>query len=321
MVITDCSVLYYKCIFDLSPSNAGGESIIETALNFWKAGRDREEIELKDLETVLSLSVFNNKKSQYKANNCRNYSHNKSRFVDEFLISVHRWPVAYKLDWQEPGGLFRPLSASGVPTRHPVHHGRDESKRSCARSACGRPGGTGFSVLPQVREGVCRQRLQDDREQAGLLHVTPVRWTRFISVCNFQRQMTARGSQDDWTQRNLCRGFSALTLWQCGRRLEVPSCFTDKGVIAAFYFTQQWVWEFCSLASFMMTNYVSFVHLFFEVCTPFIWIIGTQAFILFQLPMIFISAELIQYLYTSTAQSWPYSKVSPFTLTHTRMCH
>lgn len=53
------------CISALPPSNAGGESIVETALNFWSAGRNREEIELKDLETVLSLSVFNNKKSEF----------------------------------------------------------------------------------------------------------------------------------------------------------------------------------------------------------------------------------------------------------------
>ncbi|XP_019124685.2 torsin-1A [Larimichthys crocea] len=57
-------VSYQKAIF-IFLSNAGGESIIETALNFWRAGRDREEIELKDLETALSLSVFNNKKSGF----------------------------------------------------------------------------------------------------------------------------------------------------------------------------------------------------------------------------------------------------------------
>lgn len=49
----------------LPPSNAGGESIVEKALDFWAAGRNREEIELKDLETGLSLSVFNNKKSEF----------------------------------------------------------------------------------------------------------------------------------------------------------------------------------------------------------------------------------------------------------------
>ncbi|CAJ1070345.1 torsin-1A-like isoform X1 [Xyrichtys novacula] len=55
-------VSYRKAIF-IFLSNAGGESIIQTALNFWKGGRDREEIELRDLETELSLAVFNNKKS------------------------------------------------------------------------------------------------------------------------------------------------------------------------------------------------------------------------------------------------------------------
>ncbi|XP_068190648.1 torsin-1A-like isoform X2 [Antennarius striatus] len=55
-------VSYRKAIF-IFLSNAGGESIIQTALDFWTSGRIREEIELRDLETVLSLSVFNNKKS------------------------------------------------------------------------------------------------------------------------------------------------------------------------------------------------------------------------------------------------------------------
>ncbi|XP_033845283.1 torsin family 1 isoform X1 [Periophthalmus magnuspinnatus] len=55
-------VSYRKAIF-IFLSNAGGESIIQTALDFWKAGRDREDIGLSDLETALSLSVFNNKKS------------------------------------------------------------------------------------------------------------------------------------------------------------------------------------------------------------------------------------------------------------------
>ncbi|XP_054612825.1 torsin family 1 isoform X2 [Dunckerocampus dactyliophorus] len=56
-------VSYRKAIF-IFLSNAGGESIIQTALDFWNAGRDRDEMELKDLETSLSLSVFNNKRSE-----------------------------------------------------------------------------------------------------------------------------------------------------------------------------------------------------------------------------------------------------------------
>ncbi|XP_070780533.1 torsin family 1 isoform X2 [Enoplosus armatus] len=55
-------VCYRKSIF-IFLSNAGGESIIQTALDFWKEGRNREEIKLKDLETLLSVSVFNNKNS------------------------------------------------------------------------------------------------------------------------------------------------------------------------------------------------------------------------------------------------------------------
>lgn len=53
------------CIFcSLLFSNAGGERIIETTLDFWKAGRNRNEIQLKDLEADLTLSVFNNKNSK-----------------------------------------------------------------------------------------------------------------------------------------------------------------------------------------------------------------------------------------------------------------
>ncbi|XP_044031305.1 torsin family 1 isoform X2 [Siniperca chuatsi] len=55
-------ISYRKAIF-IFLSNAGGEDIVRTALDFWNEGRAREEIELKDLETLISLSVFNNKNS------------------------------------------------------------------------------------------------------------------------------------------------------------------------------------------------------------------------------------------------------------------
>ena len=45
-------------------SNAGGDLITETALEFWRAGRKREDIQLNDLERVLSVGVFNNKHSE-----------------------------------------------------------------------------------------------------------------------------------------------------------------------------------------------------------------------------------------------------------------
>lgn len=50
--------------FSNGPSNAGGDLITRTALDFWRAGRKREEIRLKDLEPVLSVGVFNNKHSE-----------------------------------------------------------------------------------------------------------------------------------------------------------------------------------------------------------------------------------------------------------------
>uniref|UniRef100_A0A3B3VLI8 Torsin n=1 Tax=Poecilia latipinna TaxID=48699 RepID=A0A3B3VLI8_9TELE len=52
-------VSYGKSIF-IFLSNAGGDIITNTALEFRKAGKYREEITLKDLEETLSLSVFNN---------------------------------------------------------------------------------------------------------------------------------------------------------------------------------------------------------------------------------------------------------------------
>ncbi|TRY95073.1 hypothetical protein DNTS_004701 [Danionella cerebrum] len=57
-------VSYRQAIF-IFLSNAGGENIVQVALDFWKKGNEREEIKLKDLEMALSLSVFNNKNSGF----------------------------------------------------------------------------------------------------------------------------------------------------------------------------------------------------------------------------------------------------------------
>lgn len=80
--------------------------------------------------------------------------------------------MAYEFDRQEPGGLLRPLPASGVPARRPVRHGRDESQRSSTRPESGRPGGQRCGVFPQNRESVLCQRMQDVIQQVGLLHIT-----------------------------------------------------------------------------------------------------------------------------------------------------
>ncbi|KAM7392569.1 hypothetical protein PAMA_007606 [Pampus argenteus] len=57
-------VSFQKAIF-IFLSNAGGDRIAETVLDFWKVGQEREEIELKDLETALSLSAFNTKSGMW----------------------------------------------------------------------------------------------------------------------------------------------------------------------------------------------------------------------------------------------------------------
>ncbi|GAA6073068.1 torsin-1A-like, partial [Tachysurus ichikawai] len=49
-------VSYREAIF-IFLSNAGGENIVQVALDFWKEGKDREEIELKHLEEALSLCL------------------------------------------------------------------------------------------------------------------------------------------------------------------------------------------------------------------------------------------------------------------------
>ncbi|XP_005993299.1 torsin-1A [Latimeria chalumnae] len=57
-------VSYQKAIF-IFLSNAGGNEIVEVTLDFWRNGRKREEIQLKDLENRLKVGLFNNKKSGF----------------------------------------------------------------------------------------------------------------------------------------------------------------------------------------------------------------------------------------------------------------
>ncbi|XP_059214632.1 torsin-1A-like [Centropristis striata] len=52
-------VSYRKAVF-IFLSNTGADIITQKALELWREGRDREEIELKDLQTSLSESAFNN---------------------------------------------------------------------------------------------------------------------------------------------------------------------------------------------------------------------------------------------------------------------
>lgn len=51
-------------LFSSMNSNAGGDLINKAALDFWTSGKRREEIQLKDLELMLSVGVFNNKNSK-----------------------------------------------------------------------------------------------------------------------------------------------------------------------------------------------------------------------------------------------------------------
>ncbi|XP_058472448.1 torsin family 1 isoform X1 [Solea solea] len=80
-------VSYRKAIF-VFLSNAGGDSIAQTALDFWRGGQSREEIKLKDLETLLSLSVFNNERSGFF----------RTSLIDKNLVDffVPLLPLEYK---------------------------------------------------------------------------------------------------------------------------------------------------------------------------------------------------------------------------------
>ncbi|XP_023663635.2 torsin-1A-like isoform X1 [Paramormyrops kingsleyae] len=55
-------VSYRRTIF-IFLSHAGGERIKQVAFEFWENGKDREEIQLSDLEEKVPLEVFNNKYS------------------------------------------------------------------------------------------------------------------------------------------------------------------------------------------------------------------------------------------------------------------
>ncbi|XP_016325727.1 torsin-1A-like [Sinocyclocheilus anshuiensis] len=57
-------VSYRQAIF-IFLSNAGSTMINEVVMKFWRDGREREKIQLKDLETELSQSVFNYKTSGF----------------------------------------------------------------------------------------------------------------------------------------------------------------------------------------------------------------------------------------------------------------
>ncbi|XP_066436591.1 torsin-1B-like isoform X2 [Eleutherodactylus coqui] len=52
-------VSYRKAIF-IFLSNAGGDLINRQMLDFWNSGKKREDLQLKDMENVLSVGLFNN---------------------------------------------------------------------------------------------------------------------------------------------------------------------------------------------------------------------------------------------------------------------
>ncbi|XP_059381787.1 torsin-1A-like [Carassius carassius] len=80
-------VSYRQAIF-IFLSNAGGEMINEVTVKFWRDGKEREEIQLRDLETELSQSVFSNEGS-----GLRNSILIDKKLVDFFVPFL---PLEYK---------------------------------------------------------------------------------------------------------------------------------------------------------------------------------------------------------------------------------
>ncbi|NXG62212.1 TOR1A protein, partial [Hemiprocne comata] len=80
-------VSYRQAIF-IFLSNAGAEKITEVALDFWRNGKSREDIQLTYMQNALSVSVFNNKNSGFW----------HSTLIDKNLIDyfVPFLPLEYK---------------------------------------------------------------------------------------------------------------------------------------------------------------------------------------------------------------------------------
>ncbi|XP_075761371.1 torsin-1A-like isoform X3 [Pelodiscus sinensis] len=57
-------IYYGKAIF-LFLNNAGGDNITEVTLDHWRKQKEREEIPLRDLQSMLSAEIFNNRNSGF----------------------------------------------------------------------------------------------------------------------------------------------------------------------------------------------------------------------------------------------------------------
>uniref|UniRef100_G1TWU1 Torsin family 1 member B n=1 Tax=Oryctolagus cuniculus TaxID=9986 RepID=G1TWU1_RABIT len=186
-------VSYRKAIF-IFLSNAGGDLITKTALDFWRAGRKREDIQLKDLEAVLSVGVFNNK--------------HKTRWGPaEWWV---RRPVAQWADRQEPHRLLRPLPAAGVQAREDVRAGGDARPGLRGGRGRGEQSGRGDDLLPQGGEGLLGQGLQDGAGAPGFLlscAFAPLLRVWHVCTCGLwgHRQWKILGVRF-WRERLTCLG-------------------------------------------------------------------------------------------------------------------
>uniref|UniRef100_A0A8P4KCN0 Torsin-1A C-terminal domain-containing protein n=1 Tax=Dicentrarchus labrax TaxID=13489 RepID=A0A8P4KCN0_DICLA len=94
-------VSYQKAIF-IFLSNTGGNAISETVLNFWKEGREREEIKLRDLEMSLSTSAFNDDGGWWQS---RLISKNLVNFFVPFLPLEYRHVIQCVMAEMKARGL------------------------------------------------------------------------------------------------------------------------------------------------------------------------------------------------------------------------
>lgn len=171
--------LYFTTVhFSFMISNAGGDLINKAALDFWTSGKRREDIQLKDLERLLSVGVFNNK-------NSKSLCPKKGKFIPQWLMqtalwiqpglwilsyvgsslekllmtffffftpNLSRWAVAQQHHWQEPYWLLCPFPAPGAKACEDVCQGWNDSPWLCC--GWGDCSGSGWwdDLLPQGTE-------------------------------------------------------------------------------------------------------------------------------------------------------------------------
>lgn len=89
--------LCFYNFFFLSQSNTGAHQITETAVDFWNNGKDREEMMLKDFESIISPIVFNSYQSEciFMSLSFTTYDDHRSYWKSLFVGSFSKSALIY----------------------------------------------------------------------------------------------------------------------------------------------------------------------------------------------------------------------------------